>query len=710
MKKTVILIKSLSFVCALSFTPSLLNAQNRSIRNIETSVQNLPEITKTSEMGNFHADFSERNVSPDFLMSHLGDWLGTSSDHTFKPVKSSTDDLGFKRSSFQHYYKGIKVDNELVFIHEKEGKVTYVNGEVINTINLAVSQPLSEADVKSIILADIKNENTIFGDFEAVIAKVGNKESVTLYSATKVQAAALGASKAFDYYIDNSSKKIVNKLSKIYDYHKDLKIKLNKPNSITGNKLDYSPFFVDTPSTSATFYRGNQSITVDSYNGAYRLKDNARNIYTRNGTGWNGSGNTVTGEFTGNITEYTSSTPNFTANDTKPPVEVHWAMGKSKDYYIARHNRNSYDNNGSIIRNYYNVNFGTAAAPSGVNAGAIDTQGIVGMVYGNGFYASPSTPTVNANVFYPYVALDVAGHEYSHLMISRTAGLAYQAESGALNESFADMFGAAIEFYTNLTPNWNIGEGLAQPAYANQIPFLRSMSNPNSGPAALSGQQPDTYPTNPNANNSTPYWKNINPDNGVYNQDNDFGGVHANSGVGNFWFYLLSAGGSGTNDRGVNYNVTGITIQKAEKIAYRTLATYLTPNSAYINAYTSSKQAAIDLYGAGSNELQQVENAWCAVGLGNCATLLSVNDAIKSDLQEVKIYPNPIKNGQFTIESNVKGKVAYEIYDFSGKIIKTSEKLEKGINKVNIYGVQTGVYLVKINAEGNTISKKIVVE
>jgi Zn-dependent metalloprotease len=223
------------------------------------------------------------------------------------------------------------------------------------------------------------------------------------------------------------------------------------------------------------------------------------------------------------------------------------------------------------------------------------------------------------------------------------------------------------------------------------------MSDPNSGPAVLGSQQPDTY--------LGTYWASTaNP-----NAQNDYGGVHTNSGIGNYWFYLLSNGGSGTNDSGTSFNVTGITIQKAEKIAYRTLSTYLTANSQYVNAYTASKQAAIDLYGAASNELQQVENAWCAVGLGNCANVLATNETVKSDLQDIRIYPNPVKNGTFTIENN-KAEVTFEMYDVSGKLVRQTEKLHKGTNKININGTQKGVYIVKINASGNTISKKIVVE
>jgi len=687
MKKVITIIKALAFMFTIGFAPfALLHAQNKSKDKTEISVKDWPRITKQSSNGSFQASFSGENIPATYLANHLGEWLGTNSDHTFQFVKVTTDDIGMKHSVYQHFYKGVKVADELILLHERDGKITYVNGELSSEINLSIKQPLNQTEVEAIVSADMKVSGVTFAEFDQVITKVLTGKEVDLHLASQINALSLKTLQGYMYYVDNTTKAIVKKIEKIHNHNIPAPAKLTPIKTV-----------IDASSTSTTYYKGNQQITVDSYNGVFRLKDNTRNIHTLNGTNWDGGGSPATG-LSGTITEYTSPTANFTANGTKPPVEVHWAIKNAYDYYVNRHNRNSYDNNGSIIRNYYNVNFnrnkitGAAQTPeNGVNAAAVDEQGVVGMVYGNGTYEGMQ------GYFYPFVGIDIAGHEYSHLMISRTANLAYQGESGALNESFADMFGTAIEFYSGITPNWTIGEGLSNPALG--FTYLRSMSNPNSGPAVLASQQPDTY--------LGTYWKSTLP---PYTEDNDQGGVHTNSGVGNYWFYLLSMGGSGTNDNGTSFSVTGLTIQKAEKIAYRTLSTYLTVNSQYTNAYTASKQAATDLYGTGSNELQQVENAWCAVGLGNCANLLGVNETTKSDLQDIKIYPNPVKNGQFSIESNVKGNVTFEIYDLSGKLIQKSEKLDRGTNKITIRGVQKGVYVLKLNADGNTTSKKLVVE
>ncbi|WAC01140.1 M4 family metallopeptidase [Lacinutrix neustonica] len=130
---------------------------------------------------------------------------------------------------------------------------------------------------------------------------------------------------------------------------------------------------------------------------------------------------------------------------------------------------------------------------------------------------------------------------------------------------------------------------------------LRSMSNPTSR------SQPDTY--------GGTYWKN--PNCGTPTQSNDYCGVHTNSGVLNYWFYLNVAGGTGTNDIGNAFSVYGIGMTKSAKIAYRTLTQYLSANSTFANARTGAIQSAIDLYGAGGAEEIAVTNAWHAVGVGS---------------------------------------------------------------------------------------------
>ena len=96
--------------------------------------------------------------------------------------------------------------------------------------------------------------------------------------------------------------------------------------------------------------------------------------------------------------------------------------------------------------------------------------------------------------------------------------------------------------------------------------------------------------------------------------------VHTNSTVVSHWFYLMATGGSGTNDNNDTYSVTGIGIDKAAAIAYRTNTYYLSVFSDFADARFYSIQAAIDLYGACSPEVFACADAWYGVGVGGVYT------------------------------------------------------------------------------------------
>jgi len=193
-------------------------------------------------------------------------------------------------------------------------------------------------------------------------------------------------------------------------------------------------------------------------------------------------------------------------------------------------------------------------------------------------------------------ALDICAHEFGHGIDQHESNLTYQNESGALDEGLADIWGAVIENWAaSEKDHWLIGEEIGGP--------LRSMSNPSSLTYNLGAGATGTYPDTYNGI-------------GYYTGSLDAGGVHINSSVLNFWFFLLSDGGAGTNDNGNAYSVLGIGINSAARIVYRTETNYLTSSSTFASGRTGSIQAAIDLFGANSCEVIAVTNAWYAVGVG----------------------------------------------------------------------------------------------
>ena len=210
------------------------------------------------------------------------------------------------------------------------------------------------------------------------------------------------------------------------------------------------------------------------------------------------------------------------------------------------------------------------------------------MVYGDGL---PPGVTVGGRSWdYVSGALDIVGHELTHAVISASSDLIYFGESGALNESFADMMGTAIEFFFQpagngpLRADYLCGEDVVSGG------GLRSLANP------LAYDDPDHY--------SRRY---LGPD--------DNGGVHTNSGIGNQWYYLAIEGGT---NRTSGQSVTGVGAanrDQIEKVAYRAFTQLLAPNANYAAARAATIQAARDLYGANSNAERAVTQSWNAVGV-----------------------------------------------------------------------------------------------
>lgn len=317
----------------------------------------------------------------------------------------------------------------------------------------------------------------------------------------------------------------------------------------------------NTNATATTVYRGARAIVTDSYNGSYRLRETTRGLGVS-------TFNMHTGTSYGAATDFTNATTTWSGTNTAKDQyarDAHWGAEMTMDFYLNKQGRNGINGSGFALKLYvhYDANY--------VNAFWDGSE----MNFGDG-----------NSTYSPLTSLDITGHEISHGLTQFTANLTYQNESGAMNEAFSDIMGTAIEYYGDSTrANWNIGEDIGT--------AFRSMSAPKTH------QQPNTY--------LGQYW---------YAGTQDNGGVHTNSGVENYWYYLLSMGGSGTNDNSNAYNVTGIGRQKATAIAFRMQTVYLISSSQYTNARFYAIQAATDLFGACSQEVISTANAWYAVGVG----------------------------------------------------------------------------------------------
>lgn len=487
----------------------------------------------------------------------------------FTKIGEEIDQLGFTHIRYEQTYNGVAIEFAEWIVHTKNNEIYSMNGKLIDQIPEGTGSFISKTAA-----------------FSAAKEFVGAREYKWEISAEENHL-KVETGNPFATYYPAPEMKYVSK--EIGVNSKELKLTY-KFNIYAQEPLSRQEVYVDASNgeivftnnlihtansngTAVTAYSGSQTIVTDSLSPtSYRLRSTGRGngISTYNLQQGTSYANSV------DFTDTDNNWNNVNANRDQYATDAQWGSEGTYDYYFTKFGRNSIDNAGFALVSYlhYSVNFNNAFW---------DGQR---MTYGDG--SGTSTPLC---------ALDVASHEVSHGLTSSTANLVYANESGALNESFSDIFGTAVEFFHRPSrANWTVGEDIGN--------AFRSMSNPN----ALG--DPDTYDGNNwvQTNGCTP------------TQNNDQCGVHSNSGVQNFWFYLLSQGGSGTNDNGDAYSVTGITMDSAAAIAYRNLVVYLTQSSDFNDARFYSIQAAIDLFGGCSPQHISVTNAWHAVGVGAAYT------------------------------------------------------------------------------------------
>ncbi|MDQ0760638.1 M4 family metallopeptidase [Streptomyces canus] len=351
----------------------------------------------------------------------------------------------------------------------------------------------------------------------------------------------------------------------------------------TGAQIDAWDSIEQAAGDGKSLYSGTVSLQTTQSGSTYQLKDATR-------------GNTYTGDAANKtdlcfLTICLSRAPSTVFTD----ADNHWGTGATSDrataavdaqygtdvtwdYYKNVHGRNGIggDGKGSYNRVHYGTNYNNAFWDDSCFC----------MTYGDG----------DGTQLGPLVSLDVAGHEMSHGVTSKTAALTYSGESGGLNEATSDIFGTLVEFYagnSSDTGDYLIGEKIVRSGFGRDA--LRYMDKPSKD-----GSSADSWSSS------------------VGNLD-----VHYSSGVANHFAYLLAEGSGAKTINGVSYNsptsngstVTGIGRDKLGAIWYRALTVYMTSSTNYAGARTATLNAAKDLYGAGSTEYNAVAAAWSAVNV-----------------------------------------------------------------------------------------------
>ena len=509
-------------------------------------------------------------------------------DEEFIQKSKDTDNLGITHTRFDQYFQGIKVYHGEVILHAKNGATNLFNGRFFPTPELSdITPSLSETDAIQTVKDAVGGEETVqvTEGFEFLIAgETVTTELVIYHNEDRIDNERLTyhityiptLADRWEYFVDAKTGEILNSYNNVCRFHNHEHKSEN--GTCAHSKVETKK---ESPAANVNMLPPGQEIasandllgqsrTINVYEtgGTYFMIDAARtqmfnasqSSFPDEGVGviWTIDG--MNNNVEGNNFELSHVTDGDNSWNNPGGVSAHFNGGAAFEYFQDVHNRTSINGEGGNIVSIINVQDGSGPMDNAFwNGSAI--------FYGNG-----------STAFKPLArGLDVAGHEMSHGVVQATANLEYQGESGALNESFADIFGAMID-----RDDWKIGEDVVELA---QFPSgaLRDMENPNQGGSNLG--DPGFQPAHTNEQ---------------FTGSQDNGGVHINSGISNKAFQLFA---------------TAIGKDKAEEIYYRALTNYLVRSSQFIDCRASVEQAAADLYG--NTEVQAAQVAFNAVGIGS---------------------------------------------------------------------------------------------
>ena len=472
-----------------------------------------------------------------------------------------TDDLGFSHVKLQQVYKGLPVWGSEAIIHVSPKGEEILNGRFTYTPQLPSFHPkLSSEEAIAVV------EKQVGNDFPVV--NIGPKQSERmLYAGPRakllIYADVLQPNKhylAFEveirpnvkdhvfYMVNALNGDIITVMNHTCTFAPETVYEALPPSDATGQDLN------GESQTVGTFDVGNGFLLVDA----------SKDMYTGdNNILMNNDGLIITWDHVNDIREDELG-PVTSGNNQwdRTSVSAHANASVCYDYFENTHQHVSIDNRGRDINSFINV-------PDEENQPMDNAYwNGYGIYYGNGDRAF----SVLAG------ALDVAAHEITHGVISSTANLVYQDEPGALNESFADVFGVLIE-----REDFRIGEDVVNTNIFTSG-ALRNVADPTQG-------------LGPNSNGYQPA--------SVADQfrgSADNGGVHINSGIPNRAFFEF-------------WNNEEVTTEEAEQVYYRALTEYLIRSSQFVDARLAVVQAATDIHGANSPEVAAANAAFDVVGI-----------------------------------------------------------------------------------------------
>lgn len=581
----------------------------------------------------------DSNASDGPSVTTINSWFRkfyhANTDFYFEQIDSKAGPAGLTFIKYQQVYKNIVVHNSMLNVRVRNRAVLNYNGEFFPSINIDTTAFISSDKALTLLLASYGNAQFAWKDAKStqLLKYMKSDEKATYYPSAKKVIIPLKSEEGnwqfrlayqFDIYI-------LNPLSRDH-----IMIDAN-----TGQIIYSEPILCneDVQGRGMTLYNGIKTFNCDSINpDSFVLRSNQYQVQTVNARNWQQlDSNSI----------YTSRQREW-AKKFQNVLDIQWGLERTKDYYLTKFNLNSINDSGFKL-------FGVAHA--GTNFANAYWDGYCAF-FGDGDWMQ----------YKNFTSLDVCGHEITHGVTQKSAHLVYRAESGALNESFSDIFGKCIEHtYLPDSFNWLVGQKIMFKGDC-----FRNMSNPNlkSHPQYYEGMN---------------YWP--------INDNWDNGGVHENSSIQNYWFYLMVEGGKGKREDNntTPFTVNGIGWQKAESLALLTLRHYLTPNSDYKEASRLSILAAKDLFGSFTKEAYEVQMAWWAVGLAEKPSSVSPIEKLNT---RMVLLPNPSSNEIKLLANGFDfNESTAEIIDLTGKVIE-QVKIFNGA-QINVERFEAGVYFLR---------------
>ncbi len=580
-------------------------------------------------------------------ISNINNWIKTTFKLTdnlnIELLNTTKDKLGMIHYRYVQTFSHIAVNGTMLIVHTRNGKVISFNGIIFDAINTAEIPSLSESialnNALNYMHADLYRWESY--EEETHLKQITNNNDTTWFPVGELmitpikgvlKSKNLRLSYRFDVYA-------ITPLKRSYIF----------VDALTGEIVDDQNRieFNNTPATAITQYNGNRPIMTYSTGNVYALREANRgqgcSIQTYN---------MHSGVIFGNATDFIDSNTvwnNVNTDRDEFATDAHWAAEKSYDFYDSIFGRNSIDGSGITLRIYahYGNNYPNALW-DGTNVCLGDNYDNAGSL--------------------PFTTIDMVGHEITHGLTHYCSALGAQgSEAAAINEGFSDCMAIAIRQFAKPSANinWLFGDQIGWVAY-------RRINNPNLSLQA----SPDTYLG--------------------ANWDSVFQEEHRNSSVFSHCFYLVTAGGTGTNDIGNTFSVTGIGLDKATRIWFRANEIYFTPTTNYYEARAYTIQAAIDLYGQCSNEVHQVMNAWYAVGIGPMSNIPTVGFGTNG---LINFCTTPVSVQFNNLSSNATNY----------KWIFGDGTISNDINPVHIYNTY-GLFDVILIADTNSVCSDTIIQ